>query len=43
MQQGMQEGEINAFIKLYKKGLIKDVDAARMLNMSVIEFLNLTK
>ena len=43
MQQGRQEGELSAFIKLYKQGLIKEVDAARMLNMSVIEFLELVK
>ena len=42
-EEGRQEGEVNAFIKLYKQGLIKEVDAARMLNMSVIEFLNLAK
>ncbi len=43
MQQGRQEGELSAFIKLYKQGLIKEVDAARMLNMSIIEFLELVK
>jgi hypothetical protein len=43
MQQGRQEGELSAFIKLYKQGLIKEVDAARMLNMTVIEFLDLVK
>ncbi len=43
IQQGIQEGEVKAFIKLYKQGLIKEVDAARMLNMSVIEFLELVK
>ena len=42
-EEGRQEGEVNAFIKLYKQGLIKEFDAARMLNMSVIEFLNLAK
>ena len=42
-REARQEGEINAFIKLYKQGLIKEVDAARMLNMSVVEFLNLVK
>lgn len=42
-EEGRQEGEVNAFIKLYKQGFIKEVDAARMLNMSVIEFLNLAK
>lgn len=43
MQQGRQEGELSAFIKLYKQGLIKEVDAARMLNMTVIEFLDRVK
>lgn len=42
-EEGMQQGELSAFIKLYKQGLIKEVDAARMLNMSVIEFLELVK
>ena len=43
MQQGMQQGETEAFIKIYKKGLIKELDAARMLNITVEEFLKLVK
>ena len=43
IQQGRAEGEIEAFIKIYKNGMIKANDAARMLNISVNQFLKLAK
>ena len=42
-EEGMQQGEMDAFVKIYKRGLIKELDAARMLNISVEEFLKLVK
>ena len=43
MQKGREEGEIEAFIKIYKGGMINAKDAARMLNISVEKFLKLVK
>lgn len=40
---GRVEGEIEAFIKIYKKGMIDANDAARMLNISVEQFLKFAK
>ena len=42
-QQGREEGEIEAFIKIYKGGMINAKDAARMLNIAVEQFLKLAK
>ena len=41
--QGTEQGEIAAFVKLYKKGLIKIEDAVKMLNISSEKFLKLAK
>ena len=43
MQQGREEGEMEAFIKIYKGGMINANDAARMLNISVEQFLKFAK
>ena len=43
VQQGMQQGETEAFIKIYKQGMIKANEAARMLNISIEQFLKLVK
>ena len=42
-EQGMQQGELETFVKIYKKGMIKAEDAARMLKISVGKFLKLVK
>ena len=41
--EAREEGEIDAFVKMYKQGYIKAGDAARMLNKTVNEFLTLAK
>ena len=41
--EGMEQGELEAFVKIYKKGMIKANDAARMLNITVAKFLELAK
>ena len=41
--EGMQKGEIEAFIKIYKKGLIKAIEASKMLNITEKDFLELVK
>lgn len=41
--EGIEQGTIATYVKLYKEKLIKSSDAARMLNISVDEFLKLVK
>ena len=41
--EGTAEGEIEAFVKIYKSGMINANDAARMLNISVEQFLKFVK
>ena len=41
--EGMQQGEVVAFIKIYIKGLIKAIEASKMLNMTEKDFLKLVK
>lgn len=41
IEQGIEQGTIATYVKLYKEKLIKSSDAARMLNISVDEFLKL--
>ena len=43
MQQGIQKGEIEAFVKLYKEGIISVRDAAKMLDITENEFLQIAK
>ena len=43
LEEGRKEGEINAFIKIYKQGLIKANEAAKMLNITTKAFLELAK
>lgn len=43
MEKGRAEGETEAFVKIYKSGMINANDAARMLNISVEQFLKYTK
>ena len=42
-EEGREEGITSTYIKLYKEGLIKAADAARMLEISVAEFTKLMK
>ncbi len=41
--EGRAEGEIEAFVKIYKNGMINAKDAARMLNITVEQFLKFAK
>lgn len=43
MAEGKAEGIISAYVDMYKEKLIKASDAARMLNITVDEFLKLSK
>ena len=43
MQKGMLQGEIDTFIKIYKNGLIKADEAARLLNISCNDFMQLVE
>ena len=40
---GLAEGKLEATIKFYRDGLIKTTDAAKMLNISEDEFLQIVK
>ena len=42
-EEGIQQGEIEAFVKIYKKGLLKAKEASDMLGMSESDFLKLVK
>ena len=42
-EEGREEGVASAYIRMYKEGLIKSADAARMLEISEIEFMKLAK
>ena len=41
--EGRAEGETEAFVKIYKNGMINAKDAARMLNITVEQFLKFAK
>ena len=41
--EGRAEGETEAFVKIYKNGMINANDAARMLNITVEQFLKFAK